>query len=188
MLLKDDYEAGKKIISNIPLFEFPDKSRISYIESEDLIAFIMKNYKNQEEIKRIFLNSTLFIDEAKTILDAHRSNSSVNVLVTQFLMMLGKLDCNFYYTFQIFGSQIDIQLREITHYIFECKRIDENGNDYNGKRIANVPIFINVKIFEVTEEGLIFTGSEFTYKPDEFYKYYNTREFIVVDRDKFLKK
>lgn len=187
MMLEDDYNKGKKIISNIPLF-FPDNSKIRYIESEALADFILKHYKDQQKIEEIFLNSTLFIDEVRNLLSARKSMSNLNELITQFLMMLGKLDCNFYYTFQIFGSQVDLQLREITHYVFECKRIDENGNDYNGPRISEKKIYINVKIYEVVGEGMRYTGTQFTYDPQPFFKYYNTREFIIVDREKFLKK
>lgn len=182
--LIDDYEKGKKIVSNIPLYGLKE---YTFIESEDLATFIISNYKNQKEIEKRFFNASLFIDEARNLLSARKSNSNLNEIITQFLMMLGKLDCNFYYTYQIFGSQIDIQLREITHNLIECKRVDKNGNPYFGPRKAAIKIYIHCIVWEIVEGGLKEAG-QYYYDPEPFFKYYNTREFVIVDREKYLKR
>lgn len=184
LALKLHKENKKKIVSNIKLYGV----EYTYIESEELIDFIIRNKRNEEEIKRVFYDSVLLIDEIRNLISARKSSSNLNEVITQFLMMLGKLDCFCLYTYQVLGSQVDLQMREITSYQLECFRIDEKGKNLQfEKRVLPYPVYILVAVYEYTLEKLVYLG-KFILDPVNVYKFYNTREIIIVDRDKYLKR
>lgn len=189
--LQQDFEQGNKIIANIPL-KIPGAI---YMPSEQLVDFIVENKRKLSEddyqklIEEKFRDSSILIDEAKGLFSARRSMTNLAEITTDFIMLLGKLDCNFYYTFQIFSSQVDLQLRDITDNICICTRENLDGTPFVGKRIPNVPIRIHVKVYEFDINfNLIDTGIEFYFDPLIVAPLYNTRQFTIMDREKFKVK
>lgn len=184
--LKEGQEEGKRIISNIKLVGIP----YQFITFEKFIEILQKYRNDQDMLMKIFYNSIMFWDEARNLVSARKSTTNLNEMVTSFLMMAGKLDCDVYYTFQVLTSMIDLQLREITHFFLECERIDEKGQVIiGGKRILEgQKVYIRVKLMQLINDKLEYTGRNFVYDPAPYFKYYNTREIVLLDREKYLTK
>lgn len=184
-LLLDDFSKGKKIISNIELFNIPYR----HMPSENFVDFIIKNRNNQSLMQESFYNSSILIDEARGLFSARRSMSNLAEIVTSWIMMCGKLDIKFYYTFQVWNSQIDLQLREMTDTILKCTRCNNLGIPITSEnRILTEDILIKVEILKPTEKAVINTGKYYFYNPKNYYSFYKTREIIIVDRNKYLRK
>lgn len=184
-LAKDN---DKKIISNI-ILDIPDIETI-YSESEELIDFIIKNRRDQDSLFEFFGNSVLLLDEARAFYSARKSSSNLNEILTSFMMMIGKLDCDVIYTYQVLTSMIDRQLREITNMHLKTYRINEKGNLIIGKkRILKEKIYILAEIYEPkTSDEIVYTGKKFVYDPEPYFNMYNTREVVLVNREKYLSK
>lgn len=175
---------GYKIITNAKLKNID----YQYFKSDDLINFIMSNMDNDKVLLDMFYRSILFIDEARNLFSARKSMSNLNEMLTQFIMMLGKLSCHFLYTYQAWTSMIDLQLREITHLLLDMQRVDMNKQPLQGDRILKQDILIKVSIQKIVKDKIINTGKFYYFDPKPYFKYYNTREMILVDRTKYLKK
>lgn len=180
----DMHKQGWKIVTNVKLKGIDHV----YMSSEELISFIKDNMDNQNQMEEMFYHSVLFIDEARNLFSARKSSTNLNEMMTQFIMMLGKLSCHFLYTFQVWTSMIDTQLREITHLILDMQRLDKHGKPLIADRIIKDKIYIRVKIYIPERDQLINTGKSFVYDPSDYFKYYNTREIVLVDRDKYLRR
>ena len=173
---------GKKIISNIRLKDID----YTFIENDYFIRFIKQNIKNQKALMKLFFNSFLLLDEIRGLISARKSTSNLNELLTSFFMMLGKLDCDLYYTYQVLESMVDKQLRLVTDYILKTYRITKDGKLYSGPRIAKQDILIRVEVYIYENEIEQFIGS-FVYDPKPYFNRYNTREITLVDRDKYTR-
>lgn len=184
----------KKLITTVKLLGV----KCLYIKTSDLVDFVYKYKEDNEMLEQMFFNSVLLLDEIRNIISARKSTSNLNEVFTQFLMMAGKLDCDILYTYQIFNSQVDVQLREITDMNFECTRTDEQGRELEGRysrmRIPRdeqgnlIPVRINVRRMEYDGNNLLPTKNTLNYDPMDYAKYFNTREIIILDREKYLKK
>lgn len=177
-------EQELKIISNIKLKHIPH----IHLTSDQFILFIKSNMENQQKLRNMFYKSIVFIDEARNLFSARKSSSNLNEMMTSFIMMLGKLNCYFFYTFQVWDSMIDKQLREISHLVLNMERIDENGNPVVDDRKVDYPIFIKVNILIPTKDELVNTGKFFIFNPNPYFKYYDTEEIVLVNREKYLSK
>lgn len=185
LALRTKEQYNKKIVSNFKLYGVD----YTYMESEDLIDFIIENKRNEDKVKEVFYDSVLLVDEVKNLVSARKSMTNLNETITQFLMMLGKLDCFFLYSYQVLGSMVDVQLREISTYQLECFRYDANGKNLQfERRVLPYPVYILVDVYENTLNQKLIKVGTFVYNPANYYKFYNTREFVIVDRDKYLKK
>lgn len=177
-LLKDemDKNPNTKIISNIYL-KFPYK----FLDMESLVTEIISN-------KEQFENALLFIDEGHNIFESRRSTSKVNVDTTRFITQIGKLNCNLIFTSQMF-SQADIRIRELCDILCFCARIDKNGRPLILQpRIVDQKIFIEVRIMIKLYGGLSFTAKIVRFNPEPYFNLYETKEIVVLDRDKYLVK
>lgn len=183
-----DMGKSKKIISVVKLNEISH----TYYTNDELVEFLIKWKDSPEMLKKVFYNSVLFLDEIRNFISARKSTTNLNETFTQFLMMAGKLDCDVVFTYQVYTSQVDLQLREITDYNFECERVTENLEPLPfseaRKRIPSIPVRILVTMMEFDGDKLIPTDKRFAYDPLEFSRYYNTRQMLILDRDKYLKK
>lgn len=183
--LLEGHKEGKRIISNIKLIGIP----YTFMTFEKFIEILQKYREDQAMLQKIFSNSIMFWDEARNLVSARKSTTNLNEMVTSFLMMAGKLDCDVYYTFQVLTSMIDLQLREITNFFLDCTRIDTKGKPIIGKpRILTEKVFILVRLMVYQKEELVWTGKKFVYDPSPYYQYYNTREIVLLDRERYLSK
>lgn len=178
---------GKKVISNIKL-NFPKNYKIDYVymPNEKFIMFLKNNYNKPDVIKDLFYNSVLLLDEISNLLSARKSSSLLNELVTNFMMMLGKLNADCVYTFQVKDSQVDKRLREISQVYANCYRIDSKGNaliDKDRKLKEKVYIIvIYLRDLDILGEQVI----PEIYDPSPFYNMYETEEIILLDRSKYM--
>lgn len=174
--LIDRLGKGKEVITN-------STNKRGYIVV-DLDYLIVKAKSNPE----LFYNKILFLDEAHTIVDARRSSSSLNTDYTMFLTQLGKLDCILIYTSQILSSQIDLRLRELTDYYLFCSKINQYGGSVvSHSRILNYQVYIKVKGFVKLMGGLKFKKLNFVFNPNYLFNQYDTRQILMLDRDKYKK-
>lgn len=185
-LLYDDFIKGRKIISNINL-NFDDELAVMCINNHDLISLIKNNYSNPKALREIFEDTTFFMDEVGFLINA-RSRGNLNELITGFLMMVGKLNCNVIYTSQIQQSQTDLRLREITNVICFCQKI--SAINYQpiifGERIVKEPILIQVEAkFYIGLDRLKRTKTVFN--PSPYYHMYDTKEITTLDRSQYLR-
>lgn len=177
----------KKVISNIFL-DFGGKIKVEIMPFEELIIFLATNYTNTDAITEKFKDSILFLDEVVNLISARKSNSNLNELITNFLMMVGKLDCDVFYTYQIQESQVDLRLREITQITSECYRLTSEGFvdplDPNSKRILHEKVYILV-VEDINKGKLGISRRVFVYDPTPYYQFYKTREITLLDRQNY---
>lgn len=177
----------KKIISNIRLFNLPEGIEFLWLPNEEFIKFLKLNYRNEDALMKMFFNSVLFLDEIVNIISARKSSTNLNEIVTNFLMMTGKLDCDVVYTYQVQESQVDKRLREIANIYANCYRVDRNLQPLiNKPRIVNEKVYILV----IMELDFDIAGKKYTqmlYDPSPYYKFFNTREMNLTDTSKFMR-
>jgi len=182
------YGKEKKIISLVKLYNVEH----IYYTNEEFVDLIIKYKDNPEMLKKLFFNSVLYLDEIRNLISARKSTTNLNEAITQFLMMAGKLDCDVVFTYQVYTSQVDLQLREITDHNFETERRDINlkvlSFDQSRKRIPDIPVRILVTLMVFDGDKLIASKIQFAYDPLIYAKYYNTRQLLILDRDKYLKR
>lgn len=146
-----------------------------------------------------FDNSYLYISELHNIVDSRRSGSALNTTFTQKVTQLGKRDCKLIYDSQMFG-QIDIRLRDFTPYRIICRRFKIINNKliqpnfYDGRILKDkegnyIPIAIK-RILNYTDKDdkEVYKNIPTLYPTQEDFDFYNTREIITLDRDKYLRK
>lgn len=178
---------GKKIITNIHL-NFPSNIEVIELSNEEFIDFLKENYDDQDKIKSMFFNSVLMLDEVSSLLSARKSTTILNELVTNFLMMAGKLDCHVIYTFQIKESQVDKRLREISQVYGNCYRINANTGIpiIEGDRILSDKVLIMV-VLEYDFDILGLKTTKEVFDPSPYFNMYNTREVVLLDRSKYMR-
>lgn len=165
-----------KIISNIEL-KFPYK----FIDSDSLITTVIQQ-------PNIFYESNFLLDEAHNYLESRRSSSSVNLRFVMFLTQLGKLSCSLIMTSQMI-RQIDIRFRELMDVVIVCNRIDEKGNIIlENDRILKKKILIQCKGEIYLHGGATILPFCFVFDPEPYFKLYNTREIVIIDREKYVVK
>lgn len=183
----DEGLKGKKVISNIKLF-FPPEIEVVYLNNEDTISFLKNNAESPQTLYKMFFHSVVLWDEITNLLNARKSGSLLNDLFTSFIMYAGKMDADIVFTYQIRGSQVDKRLREICNLYGNCYKVTQDGKPIIfGPRIVNKKIYIVVAM--LLDLGLF--GSRVikeVYDPEPIYKLYDTREIILLDRSKYLKK
>lgn len=175
---------GKKVISNIYL-NFPPKLKTFYLKNENFIEFLIKNYNNPPKIKEVFFNSVLLLDEVGQLINARKSSSNLNELITSFFMMVGKLDCDVIFTYQVKESQVDKVLREVCEIYGNCFRLSKDLNPiFFEDRILNTKIYVLVLL----EFDLQLAGKQIKpilYDPEPFYNLYDTREIVLLNRAQY---
>lgn len=165
-----------------------------YINDKDAIIKTSEEIYKYSKQPSLFRNSYLYITEMHNIIDARRTNSLMNTNFTQFLTQVGKIDCDIIYDSQLIvtAQQVDIRLREFTPLRFICSRY----KIVNNKMIPAIfePRIIKEQIAILIEMDLT-TGDKTKHKKIGYYKptkedfeYYQTREIVTLDREKFLKK
>lgn len=201
MILIDEllsYDKTQRLISVVPLSKIAYPS-YEFFHVKDLANYILQNLDNYENLKKTFSNSVLFLDEIRNLISARKSTTNLNEALTTFLMTAGKIDCQIVFTYQLFTSQVDIQLREITDYNFECTRVLSDGSSmplkYAMKRIPKndkgelVEVCIQVEVMSFQNDKLFHTGIMQTIPFEvinETGKKYKTRYLSILDRSQFL--
>lgn len=182
--INEQRKTQKRIITNMRL----KNCRNFYMSNDDTIQFLQRNYQDQDAIKRIFANSIIVWDELTTMIDARKSTTNLNTLMTLFMMMLHKIDANpVLYTSQVPSSMIDLRLREITDAWARCKRIDKYGNIIlSTERKMKTDILIRID-WEIILDPEVKQFTEI-FDPKEFYDSYDTTEIILLDREKYLSR
>lgn len=178
IMLIDNYFKNQPVISNIKL-NFDNAITLSI---EKLYDYAINN-------PEYFLNKILLVDEIHNIVDARRSSSSLNTKFTLFLTQLGKLDCTLFFTSQILSSQVDLRLRNLCDVFIFCERVLENPTDvFNIKRITKDKIYIKCLMYIKVMSGLDYKRFKFIYDPSQYFNSYDTREIVLIDREKYLVK
>lgn len=177
---------GKTVISNIKLI-FPQDIKVVRLKNTDLVEFIKINFQNPDKIRERFYNSCLLLDEIGNIVSARRSSTTLNEMMTQFFMMLGKLSSNLVYTAQIQESQTDLRLRGVTNIYANCYRFTVRGEPLIMQdRIISEKIAI-VLIYEIDLDILGIKIAREVFNPEPFFNMYDTREITLLDRSLYLK-
>lgn len=172
----------KKVIANIKLnFES------EYMPNEAIVEFIKRNYQNQSALRSKFQNSVLILDEITNIISARKSTTVLNELITNYLMMAGKLDQDIIFTYQILESQVDLRLRDICNIYANCFRVDRKGRPLLFQdRIVNQKIYIAI----IYQLDLDLKGVHLVQKyfdPERYFPLYDTREINLMDTSKFMR-
>lgn len=172
-------KGSRKIISNYKLFNIV----YEYQSNLDFLEFYAKTIPlpEQERIERIrekYQDTLWLIDEIGKIVPS-RKITWTNDIYTDFLTMLGKINCEVIWTSQLFTSQVDKIYRSLTHELYRCTRCNKNFKPIlSTRRIINEDIYIMV-------EGVIKINPPFQFKyyinPKPYFKYFNTKELIFVD-------
>lgn len=177
-------QEGKRIISNIPLF-LPNTR---YVRSADIIEELREHYEDSEYLKEFFKDSILLLDEIVNLLQARGSGSvALNQIITNFIVLTGKIDCDVIYTFQVEESQVDKILRDICNIYAECYRIGENGKPIV---FATRKVKEKIRILVLMEMDFGLLGKQtmqFTYDPEPYYNLYDTTDFNLLDRTRYLR-
>lgn len=175
-------ESGKGIIANFHM-------NIPYLYQSDkeCIEFLHANIYNHDALRERYKGKIWMIDEIYNLLDARTPNHPINALVTKFIMMLGKLDCDCLFTYQIKESQADLRLREIMDDDVETMRIyDDFTPVIRGGRKLDRPILVVAQVN--TDLGML--GS-FPFMdvidPSDVFPLYDTTELMLLDRSKYDK-
>lgn len=183
----DRYLEGKKVISNF-MINFPNDDRNIFMNNEQMVDFLKRNYQDQAALRKMFFNSVLIIDEVANLAGARGSSATaLNQMMTEFFMMAGKLDCDIVYTAQVQTSMVDKILRECTNIYCNCYRISDQGNPLIFEnRIYSKKILIAV----IMQFDFDILGSQIktlVYDPEPYFKFYDTREITLLDRTKYMR-
>jgi len=178
---------GKKIISNIHL-NMPENINYEYMPSDKLIDFIKAYYEKGWKLKEKFYNSVLLADEIVHLLSARRATSGIAELLTNYFMMCGKLNQDVIMTYQLGTSQLDNRIREaVMNKEGTCLRCTKNGIVFNNTdRILNEKVYILI-IWKQNFGALGVRRSYEYYNPEEYFKMYDTREIVLMDRNVYSK-
>lgn len=174
------------VIGNINLYGIG----IEYQSNEDFLLWYLDtmDIRNKEERdKRIigkYGKKIFLIDEIGKIVPS-RKFVWTNEIYTDFLTMLGKIDCLVIWTSQLYESQVDKIYRDLSKIIIQCTRIDLGGNKLIlEQRIVNYPIRIRCNITIRDNPPYRYTA---ILNPENIYKNYNTKELIFLNFDKLDK-
>lgn len=170
----------KRIISNMDLnLNYTRFTNEEFLKFYDRILDLSEKERDFL-LKRQFFNTIWLNDEIENLVDARLVRSKKTLNTTQFITLLGKLDCDLIYNAQIFNSQVDLRLRGLTNCLVETERVYMDGSPViMGSRILEEPILIKIKgQIKVNSETII----EFLdfFNPQPYYKYYNTRQVILT--------
>lgn len=171
---------GKKIITNVRL-NFPKEIEVIYFTNPELIKFLKDNYEDTEAMRKLFYNSVFFVDEIVNMASGRKATTNLNEMLTNFFMMAGKLNCDIFYTYQDYESQVDKRLRSVTQITANCYRVDLNKIPIlEGDRKLNQPIRIWV-IKKLDYDILGIQLHEELFNPEPYYQYYDTEELILMN-------
>lgn len=177
--------SGKKVISNIKL----QNVEYQHMPNEMFVEIIQNAVNDSELLRKTFFKKILFLDEITHLLDARKSSSNLNVLITNFFMYIGKLDCDVYFTYQVLDSQVDTRVRDVCNVNAECIRLDSYGRPIIFRdRILDEQVYILV--IKIMDLGPLL-GKKVraeVFDPLPYVKYYDTREMVSLDREKYLSK
>lgn len=178
----------KRIIANFSIY-LKDAREVSNIQLADfIIEQLDKEPKEaQKNLEEFFGNSVLCIDEITALLSARKANSNLNNDILQVIMMLGKLDVDFLFTYQVYESQVDKELREITQINIDCQRVRKDNKKpiFFEDRIVPYPILSKQK-WTINDNGRLITRKCFL-DPAPFYKLYSTKQILLLNRDRYLR-
>jgi len=149
----EKYLNGFTVYSNIKL-EFPH---------EKLDLQLILDYAKEE---RQFPRSVFIIDEAHIYLEARRSASKRNLIISYFILQTRKKDILLLYTTQNFG-QVEKRLRDQTDIIVSCFT----------KHTKKGTFTLN-KIQARKMEGVVQRKSVF--KSSDYYNLYDTNEVVPL--------
>lgn len=177
---------GKKVIGNIKL-NFPNNIKTEYMGNETFVDFLKYNLQKPQVLHNKFFNSVLILDEIVNLVSARRTSTALNEMVTNFLMMVGKLDTHVGYSFQVRDSHTDIRLRNVTNIYGNCYRVDEKGQVLmTDDRIVDKKIFIVLDLeLDFDLRGIKIVQDVFD--PEPYFHLYNTREITLLDRTRYLR-
>lgn len=175
-------QQNKAIISNCRLnidYEYlPDESFIRWYKT----VLDQKDTLRGMYIKRKYGNKCWLLDEAHNLLNARLAGSDINELITQMLRFLGKINCDIIYTSQLFKSDIDKRLREITDIIIEPMRISEFGKPliFEERKLKR-KVYIMARItYNMGHMG--YRIANVVMDLERYYQYYDTEHIYVINR------
>ena len=190
-MVKFAYEEGlkgKKIISNIHL-KFPDSIQVEYMKSSVLIEFIKAYYEDSEMLKQKFYNSVVIADELVNVISSRKASSNLNEMITNFIMMISKLQCHMVYSFQM-ETQIDIRLRNVTNKVVTCFRFGKDKGkwimiDPESRTVKDEIVIVQISL---NDYGLLGRKLKADYfNPKEYFSMYDTFEMTLLDKTEYLK-
>lgn len=156
-----------------------------YMSSHDMVQFIKDHQHDTQALWEKFGNRVWFVDEIGQMISSRTPSNPVNLLITSFITMCGKLDCDVYFSCQIPESQVDKILRSLVNIEIQCSKFYADGEPViYGNRILEKPVLIlAMKKMKLGMLGSI-TVPEI-YDPSPYYSLYDTRELVMLDRTQF---
>lgn len=153
-----DYLKGKKIYTNFHLNE------IEY-ELIDL-SKILEMHKNGFDLN----DCSLGIDEITVFCDCRRSGSTLNRLISYFILQSRKRNVDVYFTTQNL-SMIDLRLVQYMDVQIICEKV--KGQD--GRTIEGLAKY---RVFDLRDIRNL-SINRFILDISKYYRFYNTREVIL---------
>lgn len=156
-----------------------------YMSSLDMVRFIKAHQHDSAALQEKFGNRIWLVDEIGQLINARTPSHPVNLLVTGFIMMCGKIDCDVYFSSQVPESQVDKLMRNLVDIEIQCSKFYQDGEPviYGNRKLDKpVIIFLNKKM-KLGMLGSV-TIPEI-YDPAPYYSLYDTREIILLDRSSF---
>lgn len=179
-------EKKKRIVSNFTI-KLQQAKEYSNQQIADFIIQVLDTdpQEAQKRIEEMFGNTVFCIDEINGLLNARKSMSNLNNDILQLLMMLGKINCDLLFTYQVYESQVDKELREITPINIDCCRVRKDNHRplLFEDRIVDFPI-LSRQDWQFNQNGRVRHRRKFV-DPSPFYKLYSTRQILLLNRERY---
>jgi hypothetical protein len=117
---------------------------------------IVKLHNNDEQVK----NCVFIMDEAQLFVDSRRGMTGKSLCISYFISQTRKRNVHFLYSTQL-NRMVDVRLRDNTDVKVICQK--KKGRFYNTLELMN---------------GKRHT---FSFKGEEYYKYYDTEEKVKIE-------
>lgn len=160
--VKKDYENGRKIISNTPLYD------IEY-EVFDIEQFL----SNTNEYRKKIENATILLDEITMYMDCRLPHGKASLLMGYMVLQKRKRNVDIYYTTQDLDLVDYKRLVKYTDIIIFCQEVFIFNS--NGEK-QSVKDWRNYSIVEVNKRSDNLTQFNMNIKP--YYNFYDTNYII----------
>lgn len=175
ILILGNPREGKTLLATVLVYLFQKHTFSNY-------AITFNNFKIEEiNLSKLFeeeySNCVFVLDEAYAYLEARIAKSNLNRYLSYFLFQSGKRDIHVILTAQLM-STIDLRFRELMDYVILSQKIvDKEGNVDRFRYVIYSVRKQKTKTISISNQYLQF-----------FYNNYNTKQIILPEAEKYMKK